>query len=387
MSRPTSQDATSQEPEIQVTQLHEHRDGWFASWNVGGAPFVTGPVKPTPIQAIEALEERVKDIDDTLQDKKPLVNEKTTSMKPKAFKELLDKEETPNGQVVGCIKAKLTSLYEEKTGEKDGRHWQLQNGEFTDDAGTKMRVCFSNCTQPVSAKGKVLIIKSVQSQQHGLQGVKVEDDSYEKNNKQVEVRQLRITSTADITYEGGAPQSAPSSGQGSPASSGPGLAKSNANVKQSVTDMLDCQTTLYSLVNERLKGVDGISEVAKVSMTNTLFIECAKAGLISDFSKRYAAVTYPPAPKDPKQWKECVIPSGEFAGKTLVDVPDDKLLKFFEYYETHSDPKVQNGAFAECVYQAARDRDILPKPAKQEPEQDLTQQEAWGEEPVDAPPF
>jgi hypothetical protein len=42
-------------------------------------------------------------------------------------------------------------------------------------------------------------------------------------------------------------------------------------------------------------------------------------------------------------------------------------MKLHEYYDNHDTPRVSNGAFAECVYQAARDRKLQgAKPVKPE---------------------
>lgn len=299
----------------------------------------------------------------------PLVNEnqQQTNMsdqdvqpKPIPFKRIQDPNEFSDGDIIKCARFKIKKLFSKiRKGGEGERKYEFQDGVAVDGEGTEMAICFSKCTQSASAEGKWVTVRSKKTD-HGPQGIKFEINSYEKDGETVRKKLIKITPAAEIEYEGGGGGEATKGGPSSaPQSQGhsPGPARSNVHPKEALRDMIDCHKAVAFLVNENYKDA---SEEFRQGSINTLFIECAKQGLIFDFAKRYAKSIIPPPPKDPKQWKECFIPKGEFEGKTLADLPDDKLLELFSAL----DSKGSNTPFAECVYQAARDRDILPKPER-----------------------
>lgn len=294
-------------------------------------------------------------------------NQQETNMsdqpKPIPFKRILNPDEFSDGDIVKCVHCKIKKLFSKirKGGDGD-RKYEFQDGVVVDEDGTEMSICFSKNTQPQSAEGKWVTIRSKKTEAHGTQGVKFEINEWEDNGETKRKKLLKVTGSAEIEYVGGGGGAASSSGgssstqQQSSGQHSPGPAKSNAHPKDVLRDMLDCHHTIALLVNE--KYGDGASPEFKQGAVNTLFIESAKSGLIPDFAKRYSKKVYPAPPKDPANWKECVMSSGQYEGKTLAEIPDDDLLKYFEYY----DKKEDNSPLAECIYQAARDRNILPKP-------------------------
>lgn len=276
---------------------------------------------------------------------------------PIPFSRLLNKDEFSKGDVVRAVKGTIKKLFSNirKGGDGD-RTYEYQDGILVDGEGKEIKITFSKCTQPSSAVGKSVYIRAI-STENGTKGITLEE--YEGK------RSIKITPSAEIEYSGGGGGGgAAGTGGSSSAQSqhSPGMAKSNVHPKEALKDMIDCHAAVALLVNEKYQDAP---DAFKQGSVNTIFIECCKAGLVADFAKRYAKKVYPPPPKDPAQWKECVMSSGQYEGKTLAEIPDADLLKYFEYY----DKKEDNSPLAECIYQAARDRNILPKP-EPEPGQD-----------------
>lgn len=309
----------------------------------------------------------------------PLVNEKQTtnqqkqmaSNKPVPVSKLLDPDEFADQSIVMCISGKLTKLYKANKGED----YEYQNGEFKDSSGKSIKIVFSKCSQPTSARNQTITITSNKTASHGWQGIRVEDREYEKDGKSVQERQLKITPTAEIDF--GSNGSAGSDGddgddksskQDRKPSGGSSRPAGRAEQEEThavvhplvaIKDMLKLHTTLTALVDEAYPGKG--NEEKRQTSVSTLFIECAKQGLVWDFEKRASTPvkkTYPPAPKDPRKWKQAVIPAGANEGKTLEEVSDEDLMKYFEFY----DEKKDNSALAECIYQAVADRELLPEP-------------------------
>jgi hypothetical protein len=222
-----------------------------------------------------------------------------------------------------------------------------------------MKVSFSSNTQPESAKGRMVTITSSKSEQHGWQGIKVVDSEYQskKTNETVKERVLRITATAKVEFDGGAPAQTGSDPrpQGGGSSGPTQPARPSKHPLLMLQDIIALHGRVVDLVNEIYK------EQAKTEYYATVFIEACRQGLQWDAVKELSkpiVKTYPPAPKDPNQWKECIIPKGSNEGKTLAEISDEDLMKLHTYYDNHDTPKVANGPFAECVYQAARDRKL-----------------------------
>jgi hypothetical protein len=350
--------------------------GYFAILCNEEGPIQTGIGSyPTPEGAQQEAQEWALSEDLTF--KKPsLVNEtsKTNHMaKIKTIKELLDKEEFPAGAVVMAVAGEITGLFKIRKGTGSSGDYEYQNGKLKDATG-EIEVCFSKCSQPDSAKGKKVTITS-KTTNHGFQGIKIEDDSYEKDGETKHKRILKITPSADIVFVGGAPTgSTQSGGQAGPAQSGGGQT-SGFDLSKHPLVIVDDIAALHSVIVDVVSSqYEKSSEALRQSYTATLFIEACKTGCAVDFIKRYKKpkAGYPAPPSDPSKWKECILPKGPFEGKTLADVPDDKLLEYYNYYMEKKD----EGNMAKCVYQAAKDRDLLPKDEPQT-------EEEGGDDPFD----
>lgn len=101
----------------------------------------------------------------------------------------------------------------------------------------------------------------------------------------------------------------------------------------------------------------------------TVFISADKQGCILDFrerAKKPIVKQYPPAPKDPAQWKEAFIPSGDAAGKKLSEVPKEYVKKLFDFFNERGD----NTPFANCVYRAAEDLGLVNRTPAPDPDLD-----------------
>lgn len=281
-------------------------------------------------------------------------------MNPKPFKQLLDKEEYADGAIVPCIEGTIVSLYKANNGEKDGKPYSFQKGTIKDVEGTSMEISFSNCEQPLGAKGKKVRIESFKTDSFGLQGVKVVDESYhsEKLKKDVEKRLLRITPTAQITYDGGTTAKATET---TTTSSGPANYPSQ-KPSEIVRDILALHSAVFEQVADTYK--DQTPEFQQ-SFIASVFIESCKQGASQHYIKRESQSTVEGESEKkvdqnnlfPADWPYAIVPGGSMKGKTLKEVPDDKLKQLFDYYEGKKD----NGQFAECVYLAAIERKVASK--------------------------
>lgn len=297
--------------------------------------------------------------------------------KTATIKELLNPDEYADKSVVMRVTGKLTKLFKPKTGSNNNGDWSLQNGEIQDSTGS-MSICFSNNEQLMTARNKVITIEAVQSKQHGWTGLKVEDREYPEGTW---IRELKATSTANISFDGGSQQQQQTnqsgqktSGYGKPKqqeqqTQQPANRQVNLHPKQILADLIALHYDVAGLVNEiyNPEGTKKGDETDVAPFIATVFIEAAKNGLGMDYVKRAAAPikkAYPPAPKDPAKWKDCVIPWGKVEGKTIAEISDDELKVMFDYF----DGKKDNSPLAECVYKAALDRGVIAPPEEQPPD-------------------
>jgi hypothetical protein len=96
----------------------------------------------------------------------------------------------------------------------------------------------------------------------------------------------------------------------------------------------------------------------------TIYIEAAKNGLTHNFVERMnkpIPKQYPKPPKDhEKDWDVCIVPKGEFEGKTLKELPEGKLRELYTALKKQS----SESDFAKCVYSAAKAREIFKEEEK-----------------------
>lgn len=282
---------------------------------------------------------------------------------PVPVKDILDPRLYRDQMVVMGIKGRITAIYKETSGEGTHSHYTYQNAELQGEDGGKIKIKFSSCSQPLSAKGKVVQISSYKHDSHGWLGIKVKDEEYDGKKGHVKERLLQVSSTAEIQYEGGDPAPDKSGQQQSGGSTGGGY-QPPQNDRHPILVLKDISLLhgkVVDIVNETYPGETPDQVEFRKTATATIFIEAARQGIVHNFEKRIAApvpAEYPPAPTDPTRWKECVIPKGEYAGKTLDELPDERLLELNDALSA----KESNSDFAECVYQAASDRNVLPPP-------------------------
>lgn len=100
------------------------------------------------------------------------------------------------GMVLPCIEGTLTAIYDQKTGEKDGKPWAMQNGMIQDETGS-MKIVFSG-HEAISLlmKGQPVRIEAFTSKQHGLVGIKVKENTW----KEKTTKEIWVTGTAKINF-------------------------------------------------------------------------------------------------------------------------------------------------------------------------------------------
>lgn len=285
--------------------------------------------------------------------------------KPVPFKKIKS-DEYADGQIVMCIAGTITSIYAAKTGDT----YEYQNGKIKDSEGTEMDISFSKNTQPLTAKGKKVTIKSIKSEQHGWLGIKVEDQSYTPQGKDepVQKRVLKITATAEVVYDGG---TTTASGKSDSGATGATKSSQGSQGGRHPDEVLRELIMMHARCYDFAKGVYDPKEMPAQlqSATASIFIEACKMGVAYNFVEEVSKPVPPKittAPSDPSLWKTCMIPSGLMVGKTLADLDDDGMMKFYEAL------KDKETKFANCVKQAAEDRGLLKQaePDPLEPSED-----------------
>lgn len=301
------------------------------------------------------------------------MNEPSTKP-PVPFKEL--KEDYEDKQIVMTIAGKITALYDIRKGDT----YEYQPGKMKDDAGTEMDICFSKATQPLTAKGKHVVIKSIKSDKHGWLGIKVEDQTFTKDDETVTKRLLKITASAEIVYDGEAAQS---SGKSKPTGEGKQQQqKTDGHPIVILDDLLALHRKCYEVVQAKYSNAN-LPHEAQQPFVSTLFIEMCRQNQQHNFIERAAKPLPPkitPAPEDPKQWRDCMIPSGSMVGKTLKDLDAEGLTKFYDAL------KDKETKFANCVKSAYEETGLLK--ARQDAEAKATgENQALKPEDVDDIPF
>lgn len=273
------------------------------------------------------------------------------------------KSDYDDGQVVMCISGTLTAIFDPKKGET----YEYQSATMKDSEGTEMSISFSKNSQPKTAKGKKVTIRSVKHEQHGWLGIKVEDQEYEKDGQQIKKRVLKITSTADIQYHDSA------SGGGGNASSGPGPGTASGPAYRPPDDrhpelvLADItafhQRCRFYASQAYVIGTEpgNVSQEEFQAYVSSIFIEGCRQGAQQNYQER-ALKPIPPKitpPPTPDKWKECMIPKGSMIGKTLGDLTDEQLKAF---YTAIMEGKTPNSPFGLCVQEGAKEKNLIPPP-------------------------
>jgi hypothetical protein len=254
-----------------------------------------------------------------------------------------------DGDVVGEVEGKIQKMLK----PLENQHGFLQNAEIVGDDGYVGRITFADNNQNEQhANGQLIKIKSVKNDKHGWLGAKMK-----KGPKGLAIW---VTSTAEITYPGMTERSNGKTEQAPPrdeprtqsATRPPPVLKP---ARWHIENMADLFAACFALVNEKIMPValqggetpDAVLEMAQ-AMATSLFIQCDRNQIIQAWDKDAKPL---PVVPPPERWREAVILSGEYAGKTLRDLPNDKLQLLFDYY----DGKKLNTPFAECVYAAVEE--------------------------------
>ncbi len=289
-------------------------------------------------------------------------------MKSKTIAELLNKEEVPDQFPVMAVEGVLEKLFKHNSGTGQYGDWELQNGSLKDSTG-EIKIVFSNNTQHLTSRGRKVKMMSTKSE-HGWKGVVI-DDIPEKNVKgkvYPAERVLKVTAVAEIVYEGG--QAAQQSGQsGQSNQTQQSTSYPQQKPSEIIKDVLACHDSVFVLVNDHYK--DQTPEFRQ-SFIASVFIEANKQGACQQFIKRESQkvessnekVEKPVDQNNlfPADWPEAIVPGGSQKGKKLKDVEDESLLSLFSYYDVKGD----NSPFAECVYQAVRDRKLAPSKTEED---------------------
>lgn len=98
--------------------------------------------------------------------------------------------------VLPRVEGVLVTLYDQKTGEKDGKPWAMQNGMIKDETG-KMKVVFSGHDAiSLLMRGQRIQLEAFTSKQHGLVGIKVKENTW----KEKTTKEIWVTGTAKILF-------------------------------------------------------------------------------------------------------------------------------------------------------------------------------------------
>ena len=287
-----------------------------------------------------------------------------------------------DSDVIGEVSGTIISLFAPLKNDNGS----LQNGKIRGDDGFEGKITFADNPQnEKTAKGKRVTISSVKSEKHGWLGVKMKDGG--KHGKGI-----WVTSTASIVFEGEQPQTKseyrkqedykeepktdplpdvkPADKPRTQAAPPPSIKP----VRWHVENLADLFATCVALVNEKVMTVacqgdetpDAKLEIAQAYATS-LFIQCDRQGHTYAWNKD--AITLPPIPP-PERWREAVLHKGEYKGKTLADLPVERLMELFNYYDSSHN----NTPLAECVYRAVEELNLL-KAKEAETNQELTDEE------------
>lgn len=309
---------------------------------------------------------------------KPLVNQKPKQNKNSSMSNVSDKppvlfsrikSEYEDGQTVMCISGTITSIFAPKKGDT----YEYQNATMKDAEGTEMGISFSKNSQPTTAKGKKVTIRSVKHETHGWLGIKVEDQEYEKDGNQVKKRVLKITSTAEVTYADAGGGTNPNAGPGT--ASGPAYRppQDDRHPELILADITSFHQRCYHYAGQAYTiGIEAgqVTSDAFQAFVSSIFIEGCRQGAQTNYQER-ALKPIPPKilpPPTPDKWKECMIPKGSMMGKTLADLSDEQLKAF---YTAIMEGKTPNSPFGLCVQEGAKEKNLIPPPPDKSEDADL----------------
>jgi len=110
------------------------------------------------------------------------------------------------GEKIPSLKGKIKSIYDQTSGEKNGKPWSIQTVILTDPSNPKIEVrvkIWNHDAIPTGWKGKTLYIESAQGQK-GLKHVDLTQDVYKWKEGQPIKKQIEIQDEAVVGLDDGA---------------------------------------------------------------------------------------------------------------------------------------------------------------------------------------
>lgn len=200
------------------------------------------------------------------------------------------------GTVIPRIQAKLTKVYERKTGKGQYGEWSLQNGEIQDDSGV-MKILFKQLPSQEHLQGKTMIFKSMEGK-HGLKGVECKKNEYKGKT----TLELHVSNAALIVGNGEETITEPVETTRMPQIEPTMASEAPINHDQRKLGIVTAKTRLtqlaglYDLCWKTLDGMD----ISDVPLTNgelkdvatTLFIQGVREGLADKMPVRTLSKFY-----------------------------------------------------------------------------------------------
>lgn len=248
--------------------------------------------------------------------------------------------------IIKKVTGKITKLFPEKQHEGNYGPYTIQNGEIEVD-GKNYKLAFWKCTQPESAKGRIITLSSTRGK-HGMNGVTFEEESYKnKEGQQIHNQVIKVSASAKIEYDGASEEPV----RVSPAQHSKIIV--NDNPEQALDQIVETHQYIDSLVRMAYLGKVTDEETLR-AYVSSVFIEANRKGISISKSepKSEPKVEEPkPAELDPKDWASAIVPSGSHKDKKLGEIGKPALTKLYQYYLE----KGFTTPFAKCVEQAAID--------------------------------
>lgn len=129
------------------------------------------------------------------------------------------------GEVVPCVKARIKTIHDRKTGTGQYGAWSVQNIQLTDVSGVTIKAgVWNRPAIPSDWRGKIVVISSNEGKK-GLAGVKVKEEEYRgQKNKSLEVADSALFEVAgmpeDAPPSAAATQTPPPAQNAAPAANG-----------------------------------------------------------------------------------------------------------------------------------------------------------------------
>jgi hypothetical protein len=247
--------------------------------------------------------------------------------------------------IIKKVTGKITKLFPEKKFDGQYGPTSVQNGEIEVD-GQTYKLAFWKNTQPESAKGRTVTLSSTRGK-HGLNGLTLEEESYEKEGKKIKNLLIRVSASAKVEYDGVSEEPVR-------VSSTPKSIVTD-NPEQELDKIVETHLYIDSLVRMAYLGKVTDEETLR-AYVSSVFIEANRKGINNSSGivapkKEEPKVEEPKAELDPADWASAIVPSGSHKGEKLGEIGKPALTKLYQFYLE----KGFTTPFAKCVEQAAED--------------------------------